>query len=34
MVDGGHIRHVYGTEVKPFNFHDGTYDPVEIRETA
>jgi len=26
---GGHIRHVYGTEMKPLNFHDGTYDPVK-----
>ncbi|MFI2379460.1 hypothetical protein ACH5AO_31065 [Streptomyces sp. NPDC018964] len=31
---GGHIRHVYETEVKPFTFHDGTYDPVGIRELA
>ncbi|MGW4675689.1 hypothetical protein [Streptomyces sp. NPDC004324] len=27
---GGYIRDVHDTEVKPFKFHDGTYDPVEI----
>ena len=27
---GGHIRDEYDTEVKPFKFHDGTYDPVEV----
>lgn len=27
---GGHIRDQHDPEVKPFTFHDGTYDPVEI----
>jgi hypothetical protein len=27
---GGHIRDVHDTDVKTFNFHDGTYDRVEI----
>lgn len=27
---GGHIRDEYDTDVKTFNFHDGTYDHVDI----
>lgn len=27
---GGHIRDEYDTDVKSFNFHDGTYDRVRL----
>ncbi|MEW2573060.1 hypothetical protein [Streptomyces sp. NPDC047070] len=29
----GHIRDEYGTGMQLFTFHDGTYDPVDLRHT-
>ena len=27
---GGHIRDEYALDMKTFNFHDGTYDRIEL----